>query len=141
MDITWLVNLLAPYLPVLLGLGKQAVGKGSEKLGEKAAEQIWNQLSPQVEAKAAAKEAVEDVAKNPDDTDALASLRIQLKKILEHPENKILAEEIVKILEDTKPTTKEGSNHTTVNANDNSVIGSVGHSNTVTQNIGIKPSP
>lgn len=101
MDITWLVNLLAPYLPFLLGLGKKAAEKGSEKLGEKGAEEIWNKLSPRVKAKPAAMEAAEDVAKNPDDADAVAALRNQLKKILEAPENATLAAEISKILEET----------------------------------------
>jgi hypothetical protein len=38
MDIVWLVGLLTPYLPFLMGLGQ----KGSEKLVEKGAEEIWN---------------------------------------------------------------------------------------------------
>jgi hypothetical protein len=71
MDITLLVNLLAPHLPFLLGLGKKAVEKGAEKLGEKGVEEIWNQLSPPVKAKPSALEAAEDVAKNPDDADAI----------------------------------------------------------------------
>jgi hypothetical protein len=40
MDIALLVNLLAPALPVLLGLGQKAIDKGAEKLGEKE-QKVW----------------------------------------------------------------------------------------------------
>jgi hypothetical protein len=114
MDITWLVSLIGPSLPFLMGLGQKALEKGAEKLGEKGAEgllpeaqEIWNKLSPQVQAKPSAQEAAADVAKNPDDKDALAALRIQLKKILEAPENTTLAAEIIEILENAKAKSVE----------------------------------
>jgi hypothetical protein len=114
MDITWLVSLIGPSLPFLMGLGQKALEKGAEKLGEKGAEgllpevqEVWNKLSPQVQAKPAAQEAAEDVAKNPDDADALAGLRNQLKKILEAPENTTLAAEITEILENAKAKSVE----------------------------------
>ncbi len=104
MDIALLVKILAPCLPFLMGLGQKAVEKGAEKLGEKGAEgmlpqarKIWEKLHPKVEVKAAAKEAAEDVAKSPDDADAVAALRRQLKKILEAPENAGLVKEIADI--------------------------------------------
>ncbi|TYQ24065.1 hypothetical protein PseudUWO311_20585 [Pseudanabaena sp. UWO311] len=97
--ITPLVSFLAPYLPTLLGLGKKALDKGAEKLGEKGAEEIFKKLSPHLEAKPSAKESVVYVAENPDDADGLGQLRLQLKKILEAPENATLKAEIAKILE------------------------------------------
>jgi hypothetical protein len=73
MDISLLVNVLAPALLVLLGLGQKAIDKGAEKLGEKGAEglvgKIWQMLKPKVEAKPAAIEAAADVAKAPDSID------------------------------------------------------------------------
>lgn len=102
--ITPLVSFLAPYLPTLLGLGKKALDKGAEKLGEKGAEEIFKKLSPHLEAKPNAKEAVVYVAENPDDADGLGQLRLQLKKILEAPENAVLKAEIAKILEGEEAT-------------------------------------
>jgi hypothetical protein len=109
MDIALLVKLLAPALPLLLGLGQKAIDKGAEKLGEKGAEglvgRMWQMLKPKVEAKPAAIEAAADVAKAPDDEDAIASLRQQLKKILEAPENADLAAEIAKLLAESEQVT------------------------------------
>ena len=105
--ITPLVSFLAPYLPALLRLGNKALGKGAEKLGEKGAEEIFKKLSPHLEAKPNAKEAVVYVAENPDDGDGLGQLRLQLKKILEAPENAVLKAEIAKILEGEEAT-KQG---------------------------------
>ena len=102
--ITPLVSFLAPYLPALLGLGNKALGKGAEKLGEKGAEEIFKKLSPHLEAKPNAKEAVVYVAENPDDGDGLGQLQVQLKKILEAPENAVLKAEIAKILEGEEAT-------------------------------------
>lgn len=105
MDIAVLVNFLAPCLPFLMGLGQKAVDKAAEKLGEKGTEallpqgkKIWDKLRPKVEVKESALEAATDVAKNPDDDDAIAALRQQLKKILEAPENANLAKEITDLL-------------------------------------------
>ncbi|GBO54561.1 hypothetical protein APA_2508 [Pseudanabaena sp. lw0831] len=102
--ITPLVSFLAPYLPTLLGLGKKALDKGAEKLGEKGAEEIFKKLSPHLETKPSAKEAIVYVAENPDDADGLGQLRLQLKKILEAPENAVLKAEIAKILEGEEAT-------------------------------------
>ncbi|MHC5732269.1 MAG: hypothetical protein ACYTXY_51075, partial [Nostoc sp.] len=95
MDIALLVKFLAPYLPFLLNVGNKAVEGASKKVGEDVwikAKAIWDKLYPKVEAKQAAKEAATDVAQKPDDEDLQASLRVQLKKILEA--DTALAEEI-----------------------------------------------
>jgi SRSO17 transposase len=122
-----LVQVLAPCLPFLLGLGKKAVEKGAEKAGEKTveglmpkAQKLWERLRPKVEAKAAAQEAVAEVAANPEDGDLQAVLRVQLKKILESdPE---LAATIAQILEE-----EDGSGavqvRQQVTGNQNQVIG------------------
>lgn len=139
MDIALLVKILAPALPVLLGLGKKAIEKGAEKLGEKGAEgvvgQIWQRLQPKVEAKPAAIEAAEDVAKTPEDPGAIASLAHQLKKILEDPENAGLKAEIAKLLAESEEV-KSGKYNVQVR---DSNVGAIGDKNTVTQNIGTKP--
>ena len=107
MNITYLVSFLSPFLPVLLKLGQKTLDKGSDELAKKGAEEIWTRLFPKVEKKPGAMEAAEDVAKNPEDEDAVAALRYQLKKILEDPENTDLVAEISKILEDTKKESSE----------------------------------
>ncbi len=55
---------------------------------------------PGVESKPAAKEAVEDVAKNPKNEDALGALRNQLTKLLE--EDEALRADLTKIWDEAK---------------------------------------
>jgi hypothetical protein len=139
MDITLLVKVLAPALPFLLGLGQKAIDKGAEKLGEKGAEglvgKMWQMLKPKVEAKPAAIEAAADVANAPEDEDAIASLRQQLKKILEAPENADLAAEITKLLAESDQVTGGKYNVQVKDSN----VGVIGERNIVTQHIGTKP--
>ena len=140
LDIAILVKILAPALPVLMGLGQKAIEKGAEKLGEKGAEglvgQIWQRLKPKVEAKPAALEAAADVAKAPEDEDAIASLRQQLKKILEDPENADLKAEIAKLLAESE---EEKGSKFDVEIGDDAIVGAIGDRNNVMQNIGKNP--
>lgn len=140
MDIALLVKVLAPALPVLLGLAQKAIEKGAEKLGEKGAEglvgQIWQRLKPKVEEKPAALDVAKDVAKNPEDPGAIASLEYQLKKILEDPENAGLKAEIAKLLDESEEV-KSGKYNVTIG--DDVIIGGIGDKNTITQHIGTKP--
>jgi hypothetical protein len=137
---------------------EKGVEKGAEKLGEKGvegllpqaqkllpqaqkllpqAQKLWAKLHPQVEAKAAAEEAAVDVAKAPDDADALAALRQQLKKILEAPENAALVQELTAILAED-PETAAGGAKFNVQVKD-SQVGAIGDRATVTMHIGTKP--
>lgn len=126
MDIALIVKFLAPCLPFLLNVGNKAVEGASQKVGEDVwnkAKAIWAKLHPKVEAKAAAKEAATDVAENPGDEDLQASLRVQLKKILDA--DTTLAEEIAQILQASPD--KPGDNiQISVNAYDNSRVKPVG---------------
>ncbi|MEM6399042.1 MAG: hypothetical protein AAF757_02260 [Cyanobacteria bacterium P01_D01_bin.116] len=100
MDINLLVRILAPCLPFLMTFSNKAAEGASQKVGEdiwNKVKTIWGKLQPKVKAKEAAQEAARDVAKNPEDEDSQAALRVQLKKILEaDPE---LAAEIAQILQ------------------------------------------
>lgn len=94
-----ITNALTPYLPYLLTGGSKIAEGAATKLGEKftkagwdGASKLWAKLKPKVEAKSAALEAVQDVAKAPDDADAIAAFRQQLKKIL--VEDSTLANEL-----------------------------------------------
>jgi hypothetical protein len=126
MDIALIVKFLAPCLPFLLNVGNKAIEGASQKVGEDGwnkAKAIWAKLHPKVEAKEAALEAAADVAKNPEDEDLQASLRVQLKKILDA--DTALAEEIAKILQ--AATDKAGDNiQMSANAYDNSSVKQVG---------------
>ncbi|MEH2004155.1 hypothetical protein [Nostoc sp.] len=137
MDIALLVKFLAPYLPFLLNVGNKAVEGASKKVGEDVwikAKAIWDKLHPKVEAKEAAKEAATDVAQKPEDEDLQASLRVQLKKILEA--DTALAEEIAKIWEET--TTSSNNSASNVNAqsyDDSTQINTAGNVNNPTYDL------
>ncbi len=98
MDIAVIVKFLAPCLPFLMTVGNKVVEGAAQAVGQdvwNTGKAIWGKLQPKLETKAAALEAAEDVAKNPDDEDLQASLRVQLKKILDA--DTALAEEIAEL--------------------------------------------
>lgn len=136
MDIALLVKILAPCLPFLINVGNKAVEGASQKVGEDVwnkAKAIWAKLHPKVEAKVAAQEAAADVAKNPEDEDLQAALRVQLKKLLE--EDKALADEITKILQETGKSDRSSS-HVTAQSYDESIqINTAGNINNPTYDL------
>ena len=80
-----IVSLVVPVLPALGWAGGKGVEGIIKKVGEEAygaAKQVWEKLRPKVESVPAAKAAVEEVIAQPEDADAQASLRLQLKKLL-----------------------------------------------------------
>lgn len=135
MDPATLTAFLAPFLPTLMKLGGKIMDTAITKSGETAGAQltekalnkasaIWEKLFPKVEAKESAKEAAEDVARAPDDADAQAALRLQLKKILESDPN--LAGAIAEIMEEDAPDGTPGTQIVQhVTGNQNQVIGQV----------------
>jgi len=58
---------------------------------------LWSRLRNKVEGKPTAAEAAQDVAKNPEDSDARAVLRVQLRKLLER--DAVLAAEMGSLLD------------------------------------------
>lgn len=90
---------LVPFLPALLKLGEEAekeVVKKTVDAGWEEAQTVWHKIHPKLEAKPAALEAVQDVAVSPDNNDAQAALRQQLKKLLTEDES--WAEEVAQIM-------------------------------------------
>ena len=94
---------LVPLLPYLLKAGEKA----AEETGKTVAGQswewgksLWSKLKPKVEAKPEALEAAQDIAQCPDDQDAQAAFRRQLRKLL--TEDQSLAEEVSRWLEQCK---------------------------------------
>jgi hypothetical protein len=113
----WAAALLTPALPYLLASGQKAVEEiGNEAGGDawRAAKLVWERLRPKIEARPAALEAAQDVASSPTDEDALAALRVQLKKLL--TEDEALAAEVFHVYEEAK---KQGV--TVIAAGDRSV--------------------
>ena len=118
---------LVPLLPYLLKAGEKA----AEETGKKAVDQslewaksIWTKLKPGVEAKPEALEAAQDIAQSPDDQDAQAAFRRQLKKLLTDDES--LAEEVSRWLEQGKAA----GNTVTVSGERNIAIGGDAKGNT-----------
>ena len=83
--LTTTVGTLAPALPYLYSASKEAGKEFAKKAGGAAFDQaakLWNWLKPKAEAEPALQTAVADLAAQPDDADAQAALRLQLKKLL-----------------------------------------------------------
>jgi hypothetical protein len=97
---TQVVGILAPFLPQLIKTG-QALADGVadqvEKQKASVAEALWDRLFPKVSKTPATETAVKDVAENPDDSDYLAALRVQLRKML--TEDPRLAQELRTVLD------------------------------------------
>ena len=103
MEVAALTAFLAPFLPSLIKAGEKAVEKAADAVSDEAfkyAKALWDKLKPGVEAKPAAKEAAEEVAAHPDDDDALASLRLQLRKLLEQDQG--LADDLARIWQEAQ---------------------------------------
>ena len=95
-----LTTALVPLLPYLLKAGAEETGKKAVDQSLEWAKSIWTKLKPGVEAKPEALEAALDIAQSPDDQDAQAAFRRQLKKLL--TEDQSLAEEVSRWLEQSK---------------------------------------
>ncbi|ABY36507.1 MAG TPA: hypothetical protein DEF43_17720 [Chloroflexus aurantiacus] len=99
-----LVAFLAPFLPYLLKAGETAAEEAGKNLGTEGwnwAKALWQKLQPKIAGKAAAQEAAEDVAKTPNDPDAQATFRQQLKKLL--ADDPTLAAELTSLLGQIRP--------------------------------------
>ena len=108
MDVTILANtltrLLGPFLPSLLQAGEKAAESAANQFGTEAWEQakaVWAKLGSKIAAKPAAQEAAQDVAQTPEDPDAQAALRQQLKKLLN--DDLSFAAELGHLLESASP--------------------------------------
>jgi len=103
MDVSLLADtvtqMLAPALPALVQGGQALVADAAKALGTGAWERIttlWDKLRGRVEQKPTAAAAVQDVVSSPKDPDALAALRLQIKKIL--TEDEAFAAEIAQLV-------------------------------------------
>lgn len=100
MDVTALIQILAPALPFLVKVGDKALDGAITKMGEDSwdkAKGLWSKLSPKVENDPVVKKAAEKVAADPDNTDRQTALKVALEDLLdEYPD---LMAELVKLME------------------------------------------
>lgn len=93
--------LLAPALPILVKVGDGALGKIGSDISDKV-KTLWVKLRPRLQAKSSAQDVIAEVVNNPNDEDAKAALRLQIRKLLS--EDAEFAAEISKAFA-TDPTT------------------------------------
>jgi len=122
MDPTMLATEITAYLvlvlPYLANMSQKAAEEASKKIGLdvlESAKGLWGKLRPKVEAKDAAQEALNDVIASPEDENARAALRLQIRKILSEDES--LADEISSLWEGIK-----ASNANAIAIGDRSVV-------------------
>ena len=75
-------EILAPVLPLLVKVGDGGLGKIGSDISDLMTKMLWGKLHPRLKAKTSAQEALAEVVNNPNDEDAKAALRLQIKKIL-----------------------------------------------------------
>lgn len=127
---------LALVLPYLANMSQKAAEEASKKIGldflEKAIELV-GKLRTKIDGKEAAQEAFNDVMASPEDKDAQAALRLQIKKILS--EDEALAHEISDLWEGIKASSAKaiarGDRSVAIAGNANNSIIIIGDSNQV----------
>jgi hypothetical protein len=81
LDIAMLTALASSTVTVLTPLLQKAVEKGAEELGKSSANTLFDKLKQRL-SHVGAKEALDDLAKQPDDAAAQGALNMQLRKAL-----------------------------------------------------------
>ncbi len=95
-----LVSILGPALPFLIGAAQEATGQVVGEAISATAKKLWSKLHSKLESKPSIKEVALDLASHPDDEDAQAALRLQLKKLL--TDDTELANELASIVADAR---------------------------------------
>jgi hypothetical protein len=101
-----LTQILAPALPCLAGRGREELPNGAPGDMEKA-KVLWSRLRQKLEEKPSAAESIQDLVRVPEDLDAQAALRIQLRKLLEG--DSVLAEQMASLIESDGTTMSPGA--------------------------------
>jgi hypothetical protein len=116
MDLTSLaaavLQYLVHYMPAMFEAGKFVGGKALEKVVENTTDEIWKVAQPwlgrlmgKIESDSAALKAAQRVAAAPENKDLQTALKVELTEIL--AENRDLAEEISRILDQAKAAGKQ----------------------------------
>jgi hypothetical protein len=107
-----LVKILTPALPILLRIRERAIDAISEA-SFKQAQKIWEKLHAKIQANAPSKNAVEELARDPENTDWQEDLEFHLQKILSRDPQ--LASEISQIVPSSSQQTQQSFNVSGVN--------------------------
>jgi formylglycine-generating enzyme required for sulfatase activity len=94
-------TLLVPLVPYLAKAGEKAMETVAQEISREGwdkAKFLWRKISQRTQAREAAREAVQEVIDHPADEDAVAALRLQIKKALAGDNS--LAGEIKELLEE-----------------------------------------
>lgn len=137
-----IVQFLTPFLPYLLKGGKLASQEAAKALGKEftdeswmGAKSLWKRLRPKTKIKPSVHEAIQEVATNPEDPDAQAALRLQLRKLLQS--DQALVKEISHLLAQVKPlvgaVTASGSRSVAIGGNMSNSTIVTGNKNVVEQ--------
>ena len=97
---TTIVQFLSPFLPYLLKGGREAAKEAAKKVGEMFSEDAWEKaklLWSKLRDNKKIKEAAKVASNLPDDEDAHAALRLQLKLLLQNDDN--LRRELAVVIE------------------------------------------
>jgi hypothetical protein len=121
-------DLLTPFLPYLLpaatGVGKAALKKAGERIGDATwnkAEALWNKVWPKIQERPAALESAQDLAAAPNDSDAQAAFSLQLRKMLAEDDD--LTNAVAQFFVDSSThITASGERSVAANSVTNSVI-------------------
>lgn len=109
LDVAALTAVLIPFVPYLTKVGEKAAEEAGQQFGQKTwawAQQLWDLLRPKAEEKPSLKEAIEDVSQQPENDDAQASLRNQLKKLIQSDPD--LAAQLEQLMQE-RPTEETGT--------------------------------
>jgi hypothetical protein len=104
-DVTALV---VPLMPYLVKAGEKAAEVVAQEIGKDGwdkAKTLWQRLWQGREGREAVRKAVQEVIDHPKDEDAVAALRLQIRKIL--AEDASLAREIKELLEELRHVTPQ----------------------------------
>lgn len=110
------VSLLAPYVKqagerLAKKVGEE-IGKGAEEVAWDKAKKLYESVKAKFSTKFSATEALDDLARSPDDGDVKASVRIQLKKIMSVDED--FSKELANILKEAASAGADNVFHTNI---------------------------
>jgi hypothetical protein len=118
-----MTKFLSPLFPFLIKGTEEAAKEAGKKFGSSAWEKakgIWDKISKTKSVEAAAK----DLVKTPNDEDFQASLRKELKKLLQ--DQPVLAQELLKLMQSDLPENEHGDTiNQPIYGNKNKVFGKI----------------
>lgn len=130
-----LSQIITPFIPYLVKGGIEAGKSAAGKIGELATEKGWDKaqaLWSKISGHSDVKKAAETLAKLPEDADALAALRLQIKLVLDSNADLVAAiENLLSEHHETRHVSTQGSRSITIGGNSNNSVIITGDNNKV----------